>query len=283
MRYAFACSDLDALSESMDRNGFAVACDVLDAAEIAMLSDDVRKTLDPNGDVTLAGGNRYCTDYAERSPGLLTLLEHERWRRVYDHLLGTSDLVIHRSAAIVRAPGDGGMGWHTDRGEWTGVFDANSALNRLDIPNGMWFYLTGCRPSHGGLAVIAGSHKLDYRAPAGYTLSEDRARFHPAGQPDEPLPMEVPGAVGIECGPGDLLMFADRTFHAARPNREQIVRLSCAMIMRPDQPEFTVPWGATPSARAFAAGLPPRLQRYARGYTGIDHAWRPEPTAVAAG
>ena len=87
-------------------------------------------------------------------------LGHEPFMNLQHALLGTDQICFNRSAAIIRNPGSAPVGWHT---EWCGQTDGppkntGEVLNRGLWPSGKWFYITGSRPSHGGLCVIENSH-----------------------------------------------------------------------------------------------------------------------------
>ena len=53
---------------------------------------------------------------------------------IHRHLIGTDDMTVHRSAAIIRMSGSQPVGWHTD---WCGYSD--KILNSGDVLNrGLW-------------------------------------------------------------------------------------------------------------------------------------------------
>ena len=189
----------------------------------------------------------------------------------------TNDLTLHRSAAIIRMPGSGGCGWHTDyAASPSQPQSANDVLNAHEYPNGKWFYLTGSRPEHGGLAVIADSHRPGWPGPEGYALSPDLKTFSPMTDAAKARDaMDVPNMVPVVADPGDMILFAARTYHAAFPNRSAKPRLSCGIGFRPRANALEVPWVATESARKLVECVPARYKAYVEDYKGVDCNWKP--------
>jgi len=210
------------------------------------------------------------------------LLDHEPFMHVSQAIYGTSELTVHRSAAIMRQPPGGFGGWHTDQSVSPTVEGANDVLNSLEIPNGNWFYLNGSRAGHSGIAVIDRSHHADWPGPGGYELINHGKTFRrvaeaPAGD-EHPMELGVPGAVAVEAGPGDLIIFAARTYHSALRTEIDEPRLSCAMVFRP-RVRHDRPWPLSEQTQAFLDGLAPRHRPYFEHYTSIDPAWRPADRA----
>lgn len=276
-RYEFAPHELDAIVACNEAHGFCVVQGLLPDATVAMLRRQVRRVVDP--DHTLGPGqSRTHTSFIETATQAWSLLEYEPFMALHRALLGTGDMVINRSAAIIRNPGSEPVGWHSD---WCGFSQgppANSGdvLNRGPWPSGKWFYITGSRPSHGGLCVIAGSHVEDWPGPQGFHLTQDRRSFYPddGGGERRYSGFDIPGLVPLFAEPGDCIVFAHRTYHGAFGNNEGQPRLSCAIGFRQRQYVIDPPWELSPTARAFVASLPAHLQRYVDGYPGIDPAFK---------
>lgn len=275
-RCEFAPAEAEAIAACNREHGFAVVKGVLDRTQVEQLKETVWRVTDPER--TLAPGEtRVQTDFIEHAPPLWDLLEHEGFLRLNRAILGTGDLTVHRSAAILKNVGAGPVTWHTD---WHGygplpARTPNEILNRGEWPNGMWFYLNGTHPGRAGLAVIADSHAIDWAGPEGFAFTEYRRSFHRLGE--EPKAYErfdVPGMVPLFTEPGDLIIFDTRTYHAAFPHRGSEARLSCGFIFRPTAPPFRAPWALTESARRFRAALPSRLHSFVQDYTGLDQAWK---------
>ncbi len=275
-RYEFAPSETAAIAACNREHGFAVVKGVLDRTQVEQLKETTWRVLDPERTLK-PGETRVQIDFIEHAPPLWDLLEHEDFLRLNRAILGTPDLTVHRSAAILKNTGAGPVTWHTD---WHGYSPLparapNEILNRGEWPNGMWFYLNGTRPSRAGLAVIADSHTLDWAGPEGFAFTEYRRSFHPLGEePKVHDRFEVPGMVPLFTEPGDLIVFDTRTYHGAFPHGGSEARLSCGFIFRPTAPPFPAPWALTESARRFCAALPSRLHPFVREYTGLDPAWK---------
>ena len=84
--------------------------------------------------------------------------------------------------------------------------------------------------------------------------------------------MDVPGCVAVTADPGDLICFADRTFHANMATGER--RYSCGIGFRPKAWRIDAPWPLPDSAQALIERMPQRLRTYTEGYTGYDGKWR---------
>ena len=84
----------------------------------------------------------------------------------------------------------------------------------------------------------------------------------------------MPGLVPLFTEPGDMIVFAHRTYHAAFPNHTDEIRLSCAIGFRNRQQRIRVPWEIPKAAKKFLNDLPEDLHQYTDGYTSIDNNWR---------
>ncbi len=278
-RCEFGPDEVDSIAACNDEHGFAIVRGSITPALVDEIKADIMATL---GAAPLAPAEGRCDlAFIEHAPSLMKLLEDAHYMRLQHRLLGSEDLVLHRTAAIIRQPGSPPIGWHTDMPLLPPTpQSANDALNFGEWPNGMWYYLTGSMPELGGLAVIADSHRPDWAPPAGYSLSPNRQFVHRAGDPAVHGGMEVPGTVQLIAAPEDLLVFATRTYHAANQHLGSAPRLSAGIGLRPRQVELAVPWPLPESARRFIAATPPHQRRYVDGYPGIVADWRPEVQAA---
>jgi ectoine hydroxylase-related dioxygenase (phytanoyl-CoA dioxygenase family) len=245
---------------------------------VKALQASVLEVLDPKGELG-PGMSKTHTSFMEYSPAMQALLGYEPFmqsQRVFSH---ADELTLNRTAAIIRNPGSAPLDWHSD---WRGFSKdapkaANDFLNRGDWPSGIWFYLTGSNPRHGGLAVVEDSHTPDWAGPAGFEMMANRVSFYRKGSEAKPyVGMDVPGIVPLFTDPGDMIVFAHRTYHAAYSNQTDRVRLSCGLNFRPRQEHIDAPWPLPESAKSFVNGLPERLQPLVENYTGIDLKWRSE-------
>jgi hypothetical protein len=275
--YEFEVGQLDLMSECLDAHGFAIIKDVLPDSLIDSLKQGVLGGTDPERELK-PGQSRTRHAWVESGPGAWQLLEYEPYMRIHRHIVGTDQLTIHRSAAIIRMPGNPPSAWHSD---WCGFSteppkNSGDVLNRGLWPSGKWFYLTGSRPEHGGLCVIEDSHVENWEGPEGFNLTADRRSFYRAGEAEKPYDgFDVPGAVPLFTNPGDMIVFAHRTYHAACfANRTDEIRLSCGIGFRDRRHTIEVPWEIPEAGKQFLAHLPPHLRRYTHGYTSIDIDWR---------
>ena len=275
-RYEFSTAEMDELSTCLEVHGFAILKNVLSHEVVEGLKQAVWDGTDP--DRTLeAGQSRTRHAWIESGPGAWSLLENEPFMEIHRYLIGTDQLTAHRSAAIIRMPGSAAVNWHTD---WCGFGDgppknSGDVLNRGLWPSGKWFYITGSRPIHGGLCVIEDSHVEDWQGPEGFEMTADHRSFYPRGA--EPAPydgFDIPGLVPLFTNPGDMIIFAHRTYHGAFPNMLDEVRLSCAIGFRDRNHRIDVPWEIPESGRQFLEDLPEHLHRYVDGYTSIDVGWK---------
>ncbi len=274
-RFEFRIDEVDAIAACNDRLGFAIVRDAISPALADEMRSDIMATL---GAAPLQPReSRLDVAFIERAPSLLKLLEDKRYLSLQRRLLGSDDIVVHRTAAIIRQPDSPPIGWHTDMPLLPPTpQSANDVLNCGEWPNGMWFYLTGSTPEHGGLAVIEGSHRPDWTPPEGFALSPNRQFIHRAGDPAVYGGMDVPGVVPLLTAPEDLIVFATRTYHAATEHRGAAPRLSTGIGLRPRSARLDVPWALPDSARRFIAATPAHLHRFVDGYPGIVPDWRPE-------
>jgi hypothetical protein len=259
-----AVVDHDGILKDLDRDGVAVVRQVLSPRLLAELGEQVGSTL---GDRQSPTGSAYDLAFIERSSALVEVLGHLPFITLARRLLGTPEVVVNRSAAILRIPGSPQVGWHSDFDFSDGLASgADAVLNRGEWPGGMWFYLSGCAPEHGGLAVMQGSQVRDWIPPAPWRLSTDRRLLLNAA--GEPADMDLPGMLAVRAEPGDLVVFAARTYHAAYPLQGR-PRLSCGLGLRPRAVRLDAPWTLLPESRAWRQRLPERMQNFFDGYLGM--------------
>ena len=271
--YEFDADRLDRIVACTAEHGFCVAKEVLSPAMVDVLCNEVWRVVDP--DRTLGPGeSRTYHAWFDEATEAWALLDSPRFMNLPRALLGTDEICVNRSAAIIRRPGSATVGWHTD---WRGQTDdpprdSGQVLNRGSWPSGIWFYVTGSRPTHGGLCVIEDSNRVGWTGPEGFRLTADQYSFvrEDAGDDERYEGFDMPGLVPLFTEPGDCILFADRTFHGAFPNGEERTRLSCGCGFRKKSDVIDAPWELPATARAFVDALPGRHKRYVDGYTGID-------------
>ena len=125
--------------------------------------------------------------------------------------------------------------------------------------------------------MIEDSHLPNWTGPEGFVLTADRRSFmRPDGDPAGYIGFDVPGVVPLFTEPGDEIVFAARTYHAAFSNQTDQVRLSCGIGLRPRSYRIAAPWPLSATAQAFVKALPVHLQPLVGNYVGIDPSWRGE-------
>ena len=255
--------------------GYCVIREMLSRDIVSTLKDTIDAALDPERDLAPAS-NRYHMTFAEVCLPLLGLAIEDPYRAHLHNVHGTSDLCLHRSAAILRTAGEPMGTWHTDhRGHVEAPRTANDVLNRFPIPSGSWFYLNGSHPERSGIAVIEGSHVAGWTGPEGFELTPDRSSFHRLGEPEDSAHtgMDVPGCVAVEAEPGDLICFASLTYHTNMATHER--RYSCGISFRPKAWQVDAPWPLPAGARTMIEALPAELRGLTDGYTSFDGSWSP--------
>ena len=72
----------------------------------------------------------------------------------------------------------------------------------------------------------------------------------------------MPGTVPLFTEPGDLIIFAARTYHGAFPHGGDEPRLSCGFIFRPTREKLSIPWELPESAHRFMEELSPQFAAF---------------------
>ncbi len=274
--YEFGVDQLSLMSECLEAHGFAIIKDVLPPEVVDSLKQAVFDGTDPKRELK-PGESRTRHAWVESGPGAWQLLEYEPFMKIHHHLIGTEEMTVHRSAAIIRMPGSQPVSWHTD---WCGFStdppkNSGDVLNRGLWPSGKWFYLTGSRPEHGGLCVIEDSHVENWEGPEGFKMTADRRSFYKEGEAEKAyVGFDIPGLVPLFTNPGDMIVFAHRTYHGAFPNQIDEIRLSCAIGFRSRDHHIDIPWEIPEEGKQFLADLPPQFHQYTHGYTSINLNWR---------
>jgi len=275
----FQPSELQEAQACVEAHGFAIIKQVIPQLFVDELRAAIQATLNPLDDMK-PGESRVGHAFIERCPTVVKFFDYPQWLNVIKHFEGTDDLVLRRSAAIIRNPGSSGSAWHTDWSFWSGHFkrpprNPNDVLNVHEGLSGRWFYLEGTRPIQGGLAVIEDSHGIDWAGPEGFEFSDDKHTFFKKGtEPKAYEGWDVPGMIPLFTDPGDMILFAARTYHYAFPNQTQIIRHSAGGPgLRARSLPVYQPWPVSESTQNFIASLPPHLKKYVDGYKGYDPTW----------
>jgi hypothetical protein len=287
-QHAFAPNQLDEAQACVQAHGFAVIKQVISKDFVQELRHAIDASLNPNNDLG-PGQARTGHGFMEICPTILKFLEVPAWFNVIKHFEGTDNLRFRRSAAIIRNPGAPAVNWHSDWSYWTGLYkrpprNANDALNVTEGLGGRWFYLEGTHPMRAGLAVIEDSHKLDWPCPEGFEFTEDRSTFYKKGEPPRHYAFwDVPGIVPLFTDPGDMILFASRTYHYAFPHNGLEPRHSCGGpgLVAKSKPVYA-PWPISERTQKFIDSLPEKYKTYADGYRGFNDSWKFDPADFAA-
>ncbi len=270
----FDKTDYAGIKGALNTCGYCVARQVISPDQVQHLKDEIDLYVDPERTVPPASSKFHLT-FAEQSRILWDLVEDKVYMDLRTALIGDTDVCLHRSAAILRTPGDPTGGWHSDHcGKRKGPkTHANDFLNRYSMPSGGWFYLNGSHPDRSGVAVIEYSHTEDWQPPEGFHMDDERRMLYRDGEDTPYAKLDMPGMIPVVADPGDLILFSALTLHVNMETRER--RYSCGMAFRPKSIQVEVPWALTAAARQMIERLPEHLKHYTEGYTGIDVNWKP--------
>lgn len=273
-RNSFPTDQIEAALRRMDEIGFCVIKQMIPSSWVEDLKRSIDEVLDPDRDLG-PSSNRYHMTLAEVCPVLWRLVTHEPFMDYVRRVHGTSDVCLHRSAAILRTAHEPMGMWHTDhRGMVKTPKVANDVLNRFSMPSGSWFYLNGSSPERSGIAVIERSHLPGWKGPDGFRLTLDGTSFNRLDQPEDEgcQDMDVPGCVPVVADPGDLICFAANAFHANMATHER--RYSAGLSFRPKSNRIDAPWPLPEAVRAMISKLPETIRHFADGYISYDGSWR---------
>ena len=276
-RHEFRHNEFAAIKACVDAHGFAVVKSVISRAWVDEIKASIWDILTENNPLR-PGETRFNQWFVEQSKPFARLLEYEPFLEVNRALLQSREMTLHRTAALLKSVGAGVGPWHTD---WTGRKGPPQAvddvLNRGEVPAGIWFYLNGTHPARGGLALIEDSHRPDWAGPEGFEFTHLRKSFYRKGAPAvDYAGMDVPGIVPLFTDPGDLIVFASRTYHGVYPHHGSEPRFSCAANFRAGRHSINAPWPLTDSAQKFIDAQPAHIKPLVEYYTGLDRTWTPE-------
>jgi ectoine hydroxylase-related dioxygenase (phytanoyl-CoA dioxygenase family) len=270
--YAFDKSELEKIIACNETHGFAVVKGFLTNEQVEELKSEVRRVLGPK--IEQSTGYSYTHGwFVEESPVLRQFMADESYMRIANRLNNNVPITLNRSAAIYKKPGAGPMAWHTDWEPLKHPYRANAVLNNSGASS-MWFYLNGIRPERGGLAIIPDSHRLDYAGPEGFEFTERLNSFYRKGtKPVGYSQMDFQECFPLFTDPGDLVIFAERTYHGVYPHNGDEERLTCAMSFRPTTYKLPQIWPLTESAKKFIANCPAEIYPLVKDYIGINGDW----------
>ena len=245
-----------------DRDGFLVIRSALRPDEVGRYRaavDRVRQEqaatggLAPDGSLHLLGAVGSC-------PELAGLLDHPAVFGLVWSVLGWN-VHVHHSHLDVHPPVIGERPpwwhWHQDGGRQNRELET-APRPRMSVKLAYWLSDVS-EPGRGNLMVLPGSHRTDWLP----------------GPPRRDVPWPVPeGAVQLTVGPGDVVFFDRRLWHARSLNRSDVVRAAVFLgytwrwvRARDEVAELPArPWwlGLDPVQRQLLGGVAP--------HDG-DHAW----------
>lgn len=287
-QHEFAPHEHEAIMACVREHGFAIIKKMISLAFVDELKAAIQQTLNPQNDMK-PGDARVGHAFMERCPTILKFLDHKPWLDFIAYSEGTDNLRFHRSAAIIRNPGAPCVAWHSDWSFRSGLHKLppqciDDVLNIHEGLGGRWFYLDGTHPTRAGLAVIDGSNKIDWAGPEGFEFSDDRRTFFKkGGERKHYTGWDVPGIVPLFTDPGDMILFASRTYHYAFPHAGDKPRHSCGGPgLRSRAMKNFCPWPLPESSKKFLASLPEKYRRFADGYGGFDPTWKFDASQVPA-
>ena len=270
--HAFAVDAIDDAIACYRAHGFAI----LRGLASPDVLDDLRRAVEHVLGAQPPAHNLTTPEFVERSPLALRVLDIEGYLDLNARLLGTRELTIHRSFAVLKNGGSEAVAWHRDYHhlDSAGPTEPDQFLDPGDHGARMLWYLDGSHPDEGGLWVIPDSHRDDWPGLSGFAFTPGRKSFHRVGEPAvECTSFDAPHMFPLRVDPGDLLLYSLRTYHgaAAQPSGR---RRACAVLLRPTFPALEVPWAQPESSRRFLDALPERYRSFGRNYVGIDYRWR---------
>ncbi|TMV48707.1 phytanoyl-CoA dioxygenase family protein [Paenibacillus mesophilus] len=276
-RFEFDKNEVPHIVECNEQHGFAIVKGMLPGAMVEMLKAEVRRVLEPV--VQSSGVITYTHNhFIEFSPVYASLMTYEPYMRIARALNGDEPISLNRSAAIYKKAGCGPMAWHTDWGPLEHPYDTNAVLNNSGASS-MWFYLNGIDDVRGGLAIIPDSHTEDWDAPEGFAFTERKKSFYKKGAAPTPHTRmdDVPGSMPVVAEPGDMILFAERTYHGVYPHRGTETRLSCGMSFRKQSYKPEQVWPLSDSAKRFIDFCPSEIKPFVEGYIGMGGDWTSVP------
>ena len=272
-RYVFASNEPEAVMACVREHGFAIVKNLISEQVRAQMEEAVTRRTDPEGKMP-RGESKTDMRILEHSPAMLTLFDNPEYMALTHAMYGgRRDLTVRRSASILRKPAAWGMAWHSD---WDfaaaaglpGTFEIEGDPLREDDVS-LWFYLTGCYPRHGGIAIIPDSHVKGWQPPAGYKLNAMGKSFEPVeSNTDERYKrFDMPGMIPVIAGGRDAILFHIRTYHGVFAKQEERNRISnSAYGFRLGRHALNVPWELPEDAKRLKATVRADIRPYFEHY-----------------
>ena len=212
--------------------GFLMLRQLFAPDEVKVLRDAAIEVVNQEG-----GGNAFTSDpgfgtgaFMERHPALANWVDDDRIHDIPETLLGPDFVLQYNGGAVWR----GDTLWHG------GVGSEERPLPPYRTAK-IAMYFDSLKKETGCLRVIPGSHRRPYADLLQPLMSEDRDPAHEAlglRGPDVPC-------VALESEPGDLIVFAESTFHSSfgsKTGRLQIYTEYLANPTTDEQIEYVREW-----------------------------------------
>lgn len=203
------------IAENYDRDGFVFPIDLLTAAEVKTLRNDLEAA-----EAELAGDpkrSRLLREYTYRLlPSFFELVRHPV---LIDHasvILGPDLMVWGASLFIKEAGSEKIISWHQDLTYW-GLDDAQETT--------CWVALSDVSPDSGCMRFVPGSHK-EQIVPHRDTFAENNMLSR--GQ-EIAVDVDEENAVQVALKPGEASMHHGHLFHASGPNTSADRRIGFAI------------------------------------------------------
>lgn len=249
------------LVDAYARNGFLVAGQLFDAAEVRVLVDELTRLRNENNESTAdtvirePGSNavRSIFEVHKTNPVFSRLVRDSRLVDVASYLLG-DDMYIHQSRLNYK-PGFKGKEfyWHSDFETWH-VEDGMPSMRALSVS----VSLTDNQDANGPLMLVPGSHRKYVSCP-GETPDEHykrSLRYQEYGVPPDELLAELIGAGGIApvTGPaGTVTFFECNTMHGSNSNISPYPRANAFIVYNSVNNRPLAPFGTKAPRPGFLA------------------------------
>lgn len=270
--YEFEKDDVEGIYNCNEQHGFAVVKGLLSPEMVDKLKAEVRLALEDETDKT-PGTTSFANSFIEQSQALSGLLTYEPYMKIVRCLYGYQPITLNRSAAIYKKPGAPVGAWHTDWQPRTHPYGVDGVLNTTGASSN-WFYLNGTHPDRAGIAIIPDSHTKEWEGPEEFEFTSNRKSFYRKGtEPKDCVEMDFKEVFNLYSDPGDMIVFAERTYHGVHAHNGTETRLSCALSFRTKGQQFDEVWPLPESARTFIANCPEEVKPLVEEYIGMGRSW----------
>ena len=203
----------DSQREQFDRDGFIILRNLLSSDEVSFYAgvlDRVYEEQKAAGGLS-PEGSLHMLSAVTSAPELRGLIDHPGAFPMVWSILGWNAHVYHSHLDVhpgITAQKPFRWEWHQDGGRQNREIEV-SPRPRLSVKLGFWLSDVS-ETGRGNLMVIPGSHKTDWLP----------------GPPQRTVEWPTPeGAIEVQVGPGDVIFFDRRIWHARSDNYSDITRV----------------------------------------------------------